>query len=255
MLILRQLALVTSDIKAAEEFFRHSLGLKVCYTDPGLKSFGLVNIILPIGDQFLEVVSPIKEGTTAGRFLEKNGDGGYIVITQCDDHLVYKRRVEELGVRIAHEFNVDGFSNMQLHPKDTGGLFLEIDQQLGPRGNQQDGPWTPAGHANLNRFGSEIGMAIKSVRIGTRLPAATAQKWSEIFGKKYGDKESEFEIVLENSSIFFAKNAGVSHERLISIGLSVPDEKDIIFRAGELGANCSSESFFAFGVDWLLSSN
>ena len=34
---------------------------------------------------------------------------------------------------------------MQLHPKDTGGSFFEIDEQRGERAHELDGPWNPAG--------------------------------------------------------------------------------------------------------------
>ena len=38
--------------------------------------FGLGNAVIPIGKDFLEVVSPVQEDTTAGRFIDKrNGDG------------------------------------------------------------------------------------------------------------------------------------------------------------------------------------
>ncbi len=38
-----------------------------------------------LNDTFLEVVSPVTAGTTAGRLLEKRGvDGGYMIILQTD---------------------------------------------------------------------------------------------------------------------------------------------------------------------------
>ena len=123
------------------------LGLEVCYRDPGVEVFGLENALFPVGNQFLEIVAPIEEGTAGGRYLERRGgDGGYMVITQCDDHAPRRRRVEELGVRLAHSSTCRGeFRNMQLHPKDTGGSFFEIDEQLGAGAHDADGPWLPAG--------------------------------------------------------------------------------------------------------------
>ena len=48
---------------------RETFALRVCFNDPGVGAFGLHNALMVIGDQFLEVVSPVAEGTTAGRLL------------------------------------------------------------------------------------------------------------------------------------------------------------------------------------------
>ena len=44
---------------------------KVAFNDPGVSHFGLENAVIPIGTDFLEVVSPVKTNTTAGRYLKK----------------------------------------------------------------------------------------------------------------------------------------------------------------------------------------
>ena len=83
---LRQIALVAHDLAAAETDIRAILGLDYAYDDPGVGKFGLRNAVFPVGETFLEVVSPKKPGTTAGRLLEKRGgDGGYMVILQVED--------------------------------------------------------------------------------------------------------------------------------------------------------------------------
>ena len=59
---------------------------KVAFNDPGVSHFGLENAVIPIGTDFLEVVSPVKTNTTAGRYLKKrDGDGGYMIIIQVDE--------------------------------------------------------------------------------------------------------------------------------------------------------------------------
>ena len=79
-----------------------------------------------------------------GRYLERRkGDGGYMVILQCDDHPPRKRRVEQLGIRRVMESDTPKYTTMQLHPRDTGGSFLEIDFQ--PGGAAPAGRRRPAG--------------------------------------------------------------------------------------------------------------
>ena len=145
MLRLRQVALVANQLAPVVEDLRAVLGLEVGFNDPGVATFGLENAILPVGTQFVEIVAPVKEGTAGGRYLERRGgDGGYMVITQAEDHAARKQRVAELGVRTVLEFEEDGhYSCMQLHPADTGGSFLEIDWNEG--WDTPGGDWAPAG--------------------------------------------------------------------------------------------------------------
>ena len=77
MMRLRQIAVVTEDLRGIEREICDQLGLEVCYRDPGLSHFGLRHGLYAIGDQILEVVAPKQPGTTAGRFLERReGEGG-----------------------------------------------------------------------------------------------------------------------------------------------------------------------------------
>ena len=74
---------------------------EVAFNDPGVGHFGLENAVIPIGTDFLEVVSPKEENTTAGRFLEKrNGDGGYMIIIQVDDFKDSKSLVEKNNIGV-----------------------------------------------------------------------------------------------------------------------------------------------------------
>ena len=79
---LRQIALVTTELKQTEKEICEKLDLEVCYRDPGLSHFGLRHGLYAIGDQILEVVAPKQNGTTAGRFIEqRGGDGGCLLYT------------------------------------------------------------------------------------------------------------------------------------------------------------------------------
>ena len=146
MLRLRQIALVAHELDPVVTELRAELGVEVAFNDPGVDVFGLQNAVMPIGNQFLEVVAPIKEGTAAGRYLDRRkGDGGYMVILQCDEHAARKARLaDELGVRFAMAHDTDDYKILQLHPADTGGSFLEVDQQTGGE-DIENGPWEPAG--------------------------------------------------------------------------------------------------------------
>ena len=143
---IRQIAGVAEKLQPVEDDLKEILGIEVCYRDPGVGYFGLENALFPIGDQLLEVVAPIQENTAGGRYIERRGgDSGYMVITQCDDHPPRRAHVDELGIRIVLDNQASEFINLQLHPRDTGGTFFEIDQQLGEGALNENGPWHPAG--------------------------------------------------------------------------------------------------------------
>ena len=136
---LRQIALVAETLEPVEHELIEVLGVAVCYRDPGVAHFGLENALFPVGNQLLEVVAPVQANTAGGRYLERRGgDGGYMVITQCDEHAPRRARVESLGVRIVNQFETHEFRNMQMHPKDTGGSFFEIDEQMGAGAHDDD---------------------------------------------------------------------------------------------------------------------
>ena len=176
---LRQICLVAHDLEPVVADLKRVFGLEVCYVDDAVAAYGLVNALLPVGHQFLEVVAPTRPGTAAGRYLDRRGgDGGYMVITQCPDLGARRRRVAELGVRIANPLEHGDFQGMQLHPKDTGGAFFEIDCQQG--GEAEDGPWHPAGPSWKPHVRTDIVSAIVAAELQSPDPDRLASRWSQI---------------------------------------------------------------------------
>ena len=186
MIRLRQVALVAHDLGAVLQDLDSAFGLQVAFRDPGVETFGLVNAVLPIGSQFIEVVSPTREGTAGGRQLERmGGDGGYMVICHTDDQAPFKARATALGIRSAIDVDDHGYKIWQLHPGDTGGSFLEIDFQ--PGGDDPHGPWTPAGPDWQRFVRTDIVDGITGVELAVPDPGKTSARWREILGQPHFD--------------------------------------------------------------------
>lgn len=235
---LRQIALVAGELRPVLEDFRAVLDIDVCFVDPGVGTFGLENSLMPVGDQFIEVVAPTREGTTGGRYLERRGgDGGYMVITQCDDHAVRKARVDELGVRQAWGFQNDEYRCMQLHPKDTGGSFFEIDEQVGPGAHDLDGPWDPAGGHGWKagqRLTRVTGIA--AAELQAEDPAALAQRWSSIIETPVTkDGAGNPTVELDNATLRFVPVADGRGEGLGGIDVVCADKPAILAAAADRG--------------------
>ena len=174
------------------EFFE----FEVAFNDPGVGHFGLENAVIPIGKDFLEVVSPVQEGTTAGRFLDKrNGDGGYMIIIQVDDFVESKALVSQKGIDIVWETDLPEAKAIHLHPKQTGGAILSLDWM-----NPKDS-WKWAGPNWTDHISGPIS-GVEGVEIQSNNPQEMFETWSQILGNPRMNKEDR-EIYLDNTWIKF----------------------------------------------------
>jgi hypothetical protein len=247
---LRQIALVAHDIEKVVGDLTAAFDIEVAFVDPGVKVFGLENRLLPIGNQLLEVVAPIQEGTAGGRYLERRGgDGGYMVITQCDDHAPRRARVDALGVRIAHSFEADGLRNMQLHPKDTGGTFFEIDQVTLEGGEAADGPWPPAGPdwQAHRRTGAVDGIVAAELQCDD--PLDVARRWAEIAElEAVPDGAGGAQVRLENATLRFVPITDGRPEGLGGIDVSTVDRERVLSAARERGLPVEGDQVLVAGM-------
>ena len=246
---LRQIALVAEKLAPVEEELIDVLGIEVCYRDPGVGHFGLENALLPIGNQLLEVVAPVKEKTAGGRYLERRGgNGGYMVITQCNDHAQRRARVEELGIRVVNQYDSDEFRNLQPHPKDTGGSFFEIDEMMGPGAHDPDGPWEPAGKdwKRARRLDRVTGILAAEVQCDD--PKWVANRWSEISEIPLQEEGGNLTLPLENASVRFVPCLDGRPEGLAGIDLACADKQAILAAADTRGAIRGADQVYLCGM-------
>ena len=172
MLRLRQICLVAHDRDTVVAHLEHVFSLHTAYEDPGVATFGLHNAVMPVGEQFLEIVAPVRDGTTAGRYLQRRGgDGGYMLIFQSDDQEHHRAIIDGLGWRIVTDFESHGYRCMQVHPADSGGTFLEIDRQ-----DPWD-DWHPAGPDWRRHVDTSMTLGFVQADVGCADPASVAQRW------------------------------------------------------------------------------
>lgn len=245
---LRQICLVAHDIQTVTGQLESIFGLEVCHIDPAVGKYGLENRLLPIGNQLLEIVAPTEPGTAAGRFLERrNGDGGYMVITQCDDHSPRKRRVEALGVRVANLLDHGEFQGMQLHPKDTGAAFFEIDFQAG--GEAADGPWHPAGPDWQRARRTHIIDAIVTAELQSSEPERLCERWGEIAEIPVTPNTlGQPELALENARLRFVPATDGRGDGLGGIDVRAVDRSAAFANARAAGVPVDGDSIVICGT-------
>jgi Glyoxalase-like domain len=175
---LRQAVVVAEDIDAAVAVWGDLLGTGVCFRDPGVADFGLRNALFAIGDQFLEIVSPTRPGTAAGRFLERRGGpGGYMAMFQVDDLDRRVEIVERAGVRVVWSGTEQRAGatvrGRHLHPRDVGGAIVSLDEVAPP----EAWPWAGDGWATM---GATSASGIARITVGADDPAAMAARWTAL---------------------------------------------------------------------------
>ena len=175
---LRPVVIAARDRDATVQQLRDVLGIGVGFEDPGVGAFGLVNAVMPVGDQFLEVVTPVTETAAAHRWIERNGgDGGYMAIFQFDDLEAARARVDQLGVRTVWKSDHDTINGTHLHPKDMGGAIVSLDWADPP------GSWAWAGPDWEQHVRTDVVDGIAGIEVA----GAEVDRWRQILGSGLSD--------------------------------------------------------------------
>jgi Glyoxalase-like domain len=175
---IRQVVLAARDLDAVAAQLRAELGLGEPFADPGVDYFGLRNAVFALGDTFIEVVSPIRDGTAAGRLLERRGgDCGYMVMFQVPDFGAARARVAAAGVREVFEVALDDIEEVHLHPADMRGAIVSLSAPRPPSAWRWGGPqWTDR----------SVPGQVAGIRVAVGDLDAVAQRWRRVVGNLPG---------------------------------------------------------------------
>ena len=252
---LRQVALVAPLLGPAVDELSDILGIETCHVDPGLSIWGLENTLLPVGTNFIEVVAPVTDGTAAGRYVERRGGaGGYMVICQTrtrESQNACRERASALGVRVAFESDErEGFSIMQLHPRDLEAAFFEIDWDIDA---DFSGRWEPAGGIDWTRhIRSDRVRDIGGVELQCETPADLAEKWARIADVAVRSEDGNPVVQLNNAKLRFVTIADNRGPGLGGVDLVVNDRDAILGRAKHRNAYVSDDQIIICGTRFYL---
>jgi hypothetical protein len=246
---LRQICLVAPQLEPVIADIAEIMGLSVCYRDGNVAKYGLVNALLPVDTILLEVVSPTREGTAAGRFLDKTaGRGGYMAIFCCDDPDAYGQRANALGVRTANVITHAPYHGVQLHPRDCRAAFIEFNHTDGS--DDVLGPYPPAGPDWQSFIRKDITQALTGVEMQSPDPAGLAAHWGRIIGVDVSTNgEGGPELKLPNATFRFVKG---DSEIMSRLDFRVADVRTVCKAAEAKGYAASGNQFFLGGVDFRL---
>jgi hypothetical protein len=242
---LRQICLVAPQLEPVIADIADIMGLRVCYRDGNVAKYGLVNALLPVDTILLEVVSPSREGSAAGRFLDRTaGRGGYMAIFCCDDPDAYGKRANAIGVRTANVMTHAPYHGVQLHPRDCRAAFIEFNHTDG--GDDVLGPYPPAGPDWQNAIRKDVTQALVGVEMQSPDPKGLAEHWGRIVGVDVGTNDKgEAELKLPNADFRFVKG---DSEIMSGLMFRVGDVRAVRDAAKAKGYAVSGNEFFLGGV-------
>jgi len=224
--------------------FTAVFGIEVAFNDPTIKEFGLKNAVMPVGETFLEVVSPIDPGATAERYLaRRGGDGGYMLIVQSDDLDADRARLASIGVRTVWKADLPQIRGTHLHPKDTGGTLLSLDDATPPDSWHWAGPrWRE--HVRRRVVDSMVAAELQSDD-----PAVLARRWSEILDRPVRDAGAgRSEIALEGGRLRFVPAADGRGEGLAGFDVRATDRERALAAARQRGFSVEGACITVAGI-------
>ena len=133
---INHIAIATPDLDQAVKFYRDTLGALVS-SPQSLPEHGVTVVFVELGESKVELLEPLGENSPIAAFLEKNPNGGmhhicYNVanILEAKDNLVS----QGLGILGDGQPKIGAHGNpvLFLHPKDAGGVLVELEQVPNP---------------------------------------------------------------------------------------------------------------------------
>ena len=172
---LRQVVIAARDLGATVDWLCTELKVGVCFNDPGVAEFGLHNALLNVGDQFIEVVSPITDNTAAGRLLDRRDATvtAYMVMFEVDDLDARMTALAAAGIRTVWGGDYPMIRGRHLHPADIGGAIVSLDQPDPP------GSWLWGGPTWRAHTENSVVTGIAGYRIAADEIASVTDRWSQ----------------------------------------------------------------------------
>jgi hypothetical protein len=231
---LRQAVLVAAELEPVAGALRAALALGEPFRDPGVGEFGLANTVFALADCFIEVVSPTRADTAAGRYLERHGGdtpsgargGGYMVIFDLEDLEGARSRAHEAGVRVVWQIDLPDISGTHLHPADMRGAIVSLDR------SNPYGSWRWGGPQWTGRTGAGAAGRLAGITVAVADPAAVAARWGHVLGVPVNgpvghtdlDGDGAWVLPVDDAEIRFEQATGEGAEGIAEIALELPHE-------------------------------
>jgi methylmalonyl-CoA/ethylmalonyl-CoA epimerase len=127
---LNHIAIAVADLAAAENIYRDVLKLPWQGREE-VVSQKVITSIFDAGQSRIELLQPTSEDSPIAAYLQKRGPGLHHIALEVEDIHAEMVRLNAQGVQLLNDqpsFGVGETKIAFLHPKDTGGVLVELVQ-------------------------------------------------------------------------------------------------------------------------------
>jgi methylmalonyl-CoA/ethylmalonyl-CoA epimerase len=137
LLAVDHVGIAVPDLDEAIAFYRATFGLEVLHEETNEEQ-GVREAMLGVGPHDgtrLQLLAPLDEHSTIARFLERSGPGVQQLAYRVADVEAAARVLQARGVRVLYDEPRRGTAGSRvnfLHPKDCGGVLVELVELAEP---------------------------------------------------------------------------------------------------------------------------
>ncbi|CAF0983177.1 unnamed protein product [Adineta steineri] len=129
---LNHIAVAVPSLDEASSFFKNVLHAKSVSGAVALKEHGVHTVFVDFGNTKIELLFPLGDKSPISRFLEKHKSGGiHHICIEVDNIEEAIKDIQQQNIRTLSEttqIGAHGKPVMFLHPKDCGGILIELEQ-------------------------------------------------------------------------------------------------------------------------------
>jgi methylmalonyl-CoA/ethylmalonyl-CoA epimerase len=131
---IEHIALAVEDLEATIAHYRDVWGIEAVHRER-VEDQGVEEVMLPVGDTFLQLLGATGPDTIVARFLARRGEGLHHIAYEVDDLEGALASLKERGVRLIDEVPRHGARDQLVafvDPKSNHGLLVELIQRPAP---------------------------------------------------------------------------------------------------------------------------
>lgn len=124
------------DLDEAIAFYDRSFGVRSVHEEVNEEQ-GVREAMLAVGDgeTRIQLLAPLNPDSTIAKFIDRNGPGLQQLAFRVDDVEAVSATLRERGLRLLYDAPKRGTADSRVnfvHPKDTGGVLVELVQPAAP---------------------------------------------------------------------------------------------------------------------------